>query len=92
MIKYVAGSPISPQFDLNVKLQYQDKVWVGASYRIEDGYAAMVGLNVASKFNVGYSYDLTTTKLNTVSHGTHEIVLGFLIGNHYGDTCPRNVW
>jgi type IX secretion system PorP/SprF family membrane protein len=92
MIKYVAGSPVSPQFDLNVKLQYQDKMWVGASYRIEDGYAAMVGLNVASKFNVGYSYDLTTTKLNTVSRGTHEIVLGFLLGNHYGDTCPRNVW
>ena len=23
---------------------------------------------------------------------THEIMVGFIIGNKYGDTCPRNVW
>ncbi|HET9826437.1 MAG TPA: type IX secretion system membrane protein PorP/SprF [Chitinophagaceae bacterium] len=92
MVKYVVGSPVSPQFDVNVKLQYQDLLWLGASYRLQDGYAAMIGLNVGNTFNVGYSYDLTTTKLNTVSRGTHEIVIGFLIGNRYGDTCPRNVW
>ncbi len=92
MVKYVVGSPVAPQFDINVKLQYMDLLWVGGSYRLQDGYAAMVGLNVGNTFNVGYSYDLTTTRLNTVSRGTHEIVLGFLIGNRYKDTCPRNVW
>ena len=92
MIKYVVGSPVAPQFDINVKLQYMDLLWLGGSYRLQDGYAAMVGLNVGNTFNVGYSYDLTTTRLNTVSRGTHEIVLGFLIGNRYKDTCPRNVW
>jgi len=92
MVKYIAGSPVAPQFDINVKLQYQDVLWIGGSYRLQDGYAAMVGVNVGNTFNVGYSYDLTTTKLNTVSRGTHEIVLGFLIGNRYNDTCPRNVW
>jgi len=73
-------------------LQYQDKLWAGGSYRLEDGYAAMVGININNFFNVGYSYDLTKTKLNTVSSGTHEIVLGFLLGNRYSDSCPRNVW
>ncbi|HEV8284111.1 MAG TPA: type IX secretion system membrane protein PorP/SprF [Chitinophagaceae bacterium] len=92
MVKYVAGSPVTPQFDINVKLQYMDLLWVGGSYRLQDGYAAMIGLNVGNTFNVGYSYDITTTKLNTVSRGTHELVLGFLIGNRYKDTCPRNVW
>ena len=92
MIKYVVGSPVAPQFDVNVKLQYMDQLWVGASYRLQDGYAAMVGVNVGNTFNIGYSYDLTTTKLNTVSRGTHEIVLGFLLGNRYKDVCPRNVW
>lgn len=24
--------------------------------------------------------------------GSHEIVLGFLLGNKYDDFCPRNVW
>jgi type IX secretion system PorP/SprF family membrane protein len=92
MMKYVSGTPTKPQFDLNVKLQYQDLFWAGASYRLEDGYAAMIGLNVGNTFNVGYAYDFTKTALNTASKGTHEIIIGFLIGNRYADTCPRNVW
>lgn len=92
MLKYVPGSPTTPQVDVNIKLQYQDLLWIGGSYRYKDGYAAMLGMNVGNTFNVGYSYDFTSTPLNTTSRGTHEIILGFLIGNKYGDTCPRNVW
>jgi len=92
MIKYVNGTPTSPQFDVNIKLQYHDLFWAGGSYRLKDGYAAMLGINVGSKFNVGYSYDFTKTALSTASKGTHELIIGFLIGNRYADTCPRNVW
>ncbi|MBE7171367.1 MAG: type IX secretion system membrane protein PorP/SprF [Williamsia sp.] len=90
MIKWVDPLPI--QYDLNVKVQYLDRLWGAASYRLQDGFAAMLGINVSNTFNVGYSYDYSTSRLKTVSKGTHEIVLGFLIGNKYGDTCPRNVW
>jgi type IX secretion system PorP/SprF family membrane protein len=90
MVKYV--DPLPMQIDFNTKLQYRDLMWVGASIRTYDGFAAMVGVNLSNTFNLGYSYDLTTSKLNTVSKGTHEIVLGFLIGNKYGDWCPKNVW
>jgi type IX secretion system PorP/SprF family membrane protein len=92
LLKYVSGSPANPQFDLNLKLQYRDLFWIGGSYRLDDGYAAMVGMNIGNTFNVGYAYDFTKTALNTTSKGTHELVVGFLIGNRYGDTCPRNVW
>lgn len=92
MMKYVSGSPTTPQFDMNIKLQYHDLLWAGASYRLQDGYAAMVGVNVGNTFNVGYAYDFTRTALNTTSKGTHELLIGFLLGNRYGDTCPRNVW
>jgi type IX secretion system PorP/SprF family membrane protein len=90
MVKYVQPAPV--QFDLNAKLQYRDLLWVGTGYRLKDGFSAMVGLNVSNAFNVSYSYDYTTSPLNTVSKGTHEIILGFLLGNKYGDWCPRNVW
>lgn len=90
LIKYI--SPLDPQFDANIKFQYRDLVWIGGSYRFKDGYAGMVGLHVGNTFNVGYAYDFTTSKLRTVSRGTHEVVVGFLLGNRYGDTCPRNVW
>lgn len=90
MIKYI--SPLDPQFDINVKAQYRDLFWVGGSVRFKDGYAGMLGLNVGNTFNVGYAYDVTTSRLKTVSRGTHEIIIGFLLGNKYDDSCPRNVW
>lgn len=92
MIKYVPSSGLAPQFDVNIKCQYRDLLWIGGSWRIKDGYAAMLGLNVANSFNIGYSYDISTTQLNTVSRGTHEMIIGFLLGNRYSDTCPRNIW
>lgn len=92
MVKYISGTPTTPQFDINLKMQYRDLLWLGGSHRFKDGYAAMVGVNIANTANIGYAYDFTKTELNTVSRGTHEIIIGFLIGNRYGDTCPRNVW
>ncbi|MBG9377304.1 type IX secretion system membrane protein PorP/SprF [Panacibacter sp. DH6] len=88
--KYVNPVPLS--FDINIKLQYRDLIWAGVSARPDDGFAGMLGVNLNSSINIGYSYDYTTTLLNTVSKGTHEIVVGFLLGNKYGDWCPRNVW
>ena len=90
MVKYVQPLPV--QFEFNGKLQYHDLAWIGASYRYKDGFAGMAGVNLSNTFNVGYSYDYTTSGLNNYSKGTHEIMLGFLIGNKYPDKCPSNVW
>ena len=90
MVKYV--QPLPTQIDINAKLQYLDKAWIGASYRYEDGFAGMVGMHIGGKFNIGYAYDYTTSGLNIVSKGSHEIIVGFLLGNKYDDGCPKNVW
>jgi len=93
MVQYIKPFPV--QVYTNAKLQYQDKVWIGSSYRFGDqlgGFAAMAGLNVSNTFNVGYSYDISTSNLRNFSRNTHEIIIGFLLNNKYGDTCPRNVW
>nr|WP_294995338.1 type IX secretion system membrane protein PorP/SprF [uncultured Sediminibacterium sp.] len=90
LIRYVSPLPVG--FDVNAKFMYQDLLWVGGSYRYQDGFAGMVGINVSHNINIGYSYDLQTSRLNTVSKGTHEILIGFQLGNKYGDWCPRNLW
>lgn len=90
MVKYIQPTPM--QVDLNVKLQYLDLAWAGLSYRPGDGFAAMIGYNLSNTVNVGYSYDYSTSRLNTVSNGSHEILIGFTIGNKYDDGCPKNVW
>lgn len=90
MVKSVRGAPT--QVDLNIKLQYQDLLWLGGGYRFGNGYSGMIGFNVGNTFNVGYAYDFTTSAIGTASRGTHEIIIGFLLGNRYDDSCPRSVW
>lgn len=90
LVKKVDPAPV--QFEFNAKLQYLDVMWIGGGYRVDDGINAMLGLNISNTVNMGYSYDYTTSKLNNFSRGTHEIMIGFTLGNKYGDSCPRNVW
>ena len=92
MVRYIASTPVA--FDLNTKIQYRDLLWVGGNFRNGDGFAGMVGMNVAQTVNISYSYDLNRGKylLSTMNRGTHEIVLGFTLNNKFGDLCPRNIW
>jgi type IX secretion system PorP/SprF family membrane protein len=92
MVKYIKGSSIREfQPEVNVKFQYRDLLWAGGSYRYQDGYAGMLGLNVSNTFNVGYSYDRSDKNniLSPFNNGTHEVVFGFLLGNKYSEACPR---
>ena len=92
MLRYIASMPLYT--DINLKVQYQDRLWVGASCRFKEGFAAMTGINISQSVNISYAYDFNTSKylLPSMQKGTHEIVIGFLLNNTYGDMCPRNVW
>lgn len=93
-LQFITPQPV--QVHTNVKFQYEDRLWFGGSYRYTDklgGFAAMAGVNVMNTFNVGYSYDFATNqRLKTYVGNTHEIMIGFLLGNNYGYFCPKNVW
>ncbi|MFD2584288.1 type IX secretion system membrane protein PorP/SprF [Pedobacter vanadiisoli] len=90
MIKYVSPTPVS--FDLNMKLAFKDKIWLGGSYRRDDSFAAMAGFNIGKMVNLTYSYDFTTSQLNQVSNGSHEIVLGLLLNNIYKVPSYIRMW
>ncbi|WP_298298396.1 type IX secretion system membrane protein PorP/SprF [Hydrotalea sp.] len=89
-IRYIQPLPLG--VDVNMKLQYRDFLWAGASLRYKNGFAAMLGVNVNQSVNIGYSYDYNTSALGTVSSGTHEILIGFLLNNRYADRCPERLW
>lgn len=90
MLKYVAASPI--QADINVKGQIGDIFFIGASYRSKYGFAGLGGLTLNNRWIVSYSYDYTTTILNRVSNGSHEVMLGFRLINDKILPCPVGVW
>nr|WP_276898389.1 type IX secretion system membrane protein PorP/SprF [Pedobacter kyonggii] len=90
MVKYVSPAPVS--VDVNLKLAFKDKIWLGGSYRKDDSFAAMAGFNVGKMVNLTYSYDFTTSQLNQVSNGSHEIVLGLLLNNIYKVPSYIKMW
>lgn len=90
MIKYVSPTPLS--IDANLKVAFKDRIWVGASYRHNDSFSAMTGINVNKLVNLTYSYDFTTSQLNKVSYGSHEIVLGLQLNNVYQVLSTMRMW
>lgn len=90
MLKYVTPSPC--QVEANIKLQFRDLFWAGAGYRVKDGFSGMVGLNVTRNLSIGYSYDYTSSALNTVGNNTHEFVVGYIIGNKFNTGCSSKIW
>lgn len=65
------------QYDISSLLTYNNKFWGGISYRVTDAIGILLGLNFKD-ISVGYSYDITTSKLGSVgSLGSHEIMLRY---------------
>lgn len=74
-LKAVKAAPM--QVDINLRGIYNNTVWLGASYRTTDAISVMAGVIVKDLIEIGYAYDITTSNLNTVSNGSHEILLNY---------------
>jgi type IX secretion system PorP/SprF family membrane protein len=86
LVKYVQPSPVS--VDMNLKVSYLRKVWGGVSYRHQNAVAALAGFNLNAVLNVGYAYEMATSNLNNYNHGSHELMIGFIMGNSYRIKSP----
>lgn len=64
-------------FDINLNAHFNERFWIGASYRNVDAVVAMLGMNITEKLRVGYAYDFTMSDVKTYSDGSHEIMLGY---------------
>ena len=70
--------------DVNLTYMYDNMIWAGATMRLADAAALMIGYQGLNKgtglsYKIGYSYDITLSKLKGYSGGTHEIILGFCL-------------
>lgn len=99
--KYIAVVPsvmvkatesATPAVDVNARVLYAQRIWGGASYRHQEAVALMAGVNVSHLLDVSYSYDMSTTALNEVSAGSHEVVLGIKLNNRRKVICPTWIW
>ncbi|MGV3539188.1 MAG: type IX secretion system membrane protein PorP/SprF [Rufibacter sp.] len=90
VVKYASPSPVS--YDGNLKVYWRDQFWLGGSYRHNDATVLMAGFQVKQMLHLGYAYDITTSELNTVSSGSHELVLGLMLRNKRDVYSPSQYW
>jgi len=90
MFKQVSPTPAS--IDVNLKMAFKDRFWIGGSYRKDDSFSALAGINISKLVNLTYAYDFTTSGLNQVSNGSHEIVLGLQLNNIYEVFSTTRLW
>ena len=64
------------QVDANVNLKFNNKIWVGASYRQDFGPSIFVGLDLGKLFSI-YSHDITTNDAYSYSNGSNEFTIGY---------------
>jgi type IX secretion system PorP/SprF family membrane protein len=81
------SNPAPMQADINLSVLLQKVLWLGATFRTGDNVegqpesiAAMIEIIISKQLRIGYSYDFTTTKLNTYGGATHEITIGYDFG------------
>lgn len=75
LLKYLRASPV--QLDMNVKATFKNRITAGISYRSGAALYFPVRIKINEQFAVGYSYDLTMSKLSTQSMGSHEIMINY---------------
>lgn len=75
MIKSAFNVPAS--IDLSTNFLIQEKLELGASYRIDDSFSAMVNYAISPNVRLGYAYDHIVSDLNVTTPSSHEIVLLF---------------
>lgn len=90
LVKYMKPAPVS--VDINAKLKIRDILWVGASYRVNDAFSGMVGVNFSPVASLSYSYDAITSDLAGYQSGSHEVLLGLKLKKKQKAVCPDRFW
>lgn len=65
------------QYSVNLTALYNKKIRLGVSYRDRDAIIPMAGVELFNGLRIGYSYELSISKMITASSGTHEIFIGY---------------
>lgn len=62
------------QIDINTLLTYNKRVWAGVSYRRDDAIVGMLGVLFNNGIQIGYAYDISTSK---IAKASHEFLLAY---------------
>ncbi len=69
-----------PQVDIGMNYLLRQDFWAGLSYRTGNVFIASVGARFES-FYFGYSFDFSFNEIQSVTYGSHEIMVAMKIGS-----------
>jgi len=90
---FVKSDVLETQVDFSALFSYDDNISLGASFRgysenTADAVAIIGGLKLSDNIRLFYSYDLTLSDINTVSTGSHEIMINYNLNKDFGKGVP----
>ena len=71
---YLKSDGATSQLDINTNLIYNNKMWGGVSYRLDEGVILLAGMNVNEDLRFGLAYDVTM--MNPLGNSL-EVMLGY---------------
>ncbi|MGG5487036.1 PorP/SprF family type IX secretion system membrane protein [Gaetbulibacter sp. PBL-D1] len=90
MLKATNGAPLS--FDITANFLFNEKLWLGAAYRMNESAAAIGGIadfQVSKQLRIGYAYEYPISDIRPYTSGTHEVLLMFEIFKTQRVKSPR---
>lgn len=78
---------LRPQADIGITYSYDNKIWLGATFRTGSAIIANVGVRRDRLF-FGYSFDFTLNAIQMSTYGSHE----FIMAVRFGDTPRKYRW
>ena len=76
LVKATNGAPVS--YDFTANFLFNEKFWLGGSYRLNEQTAAIGGIadfQVSRQLRIGYAYEKPLSDIASYTTGTHEILL-----------------
>lgn len=75
MLKSAFNAPTS--IDVSTNFLFYDKLELGATYRLQDSFGALVNFKITDDLRIGYAYDRIVSEIRTSSPSSHEFILLF---------------
>ena len=83
---YLKSDGATSQLDINTSLIYNNKMWGGVSYRLDEGLVFLTGLNVNEDLKLGLAYDVV---LNQIGNNSIEVMLGYNFKVNYNKAISK---
>jgi type IX secretion system PorP/SprF family membrane protein len=75
LARWSQNTPTVIDFSANILIN--DRMWVGATYRLKNSYGLLFQIFLNSSIKLGYAYDLTSFRPSQYNAGTHEFMLSY---------------